>query len=99
MASGRRLDIEPNLRLADLKKRPRRNSRLTNIKVPAEVGKAVSEVAEQLGVTKTEVVIALLNHGLHVAAVALKKLRPRRVPRVTATAAGRVVRSSAELRR
>ena len=67
-----------NLRLADLKARERTTSRLMNVKIPAYVGDAIQRVAKDLGASKTEVVIALLNEGLAVAASSLKGWQPRR---------------------
>lgn len=40
------------------------SERLVNLKVPADVLRRVHDVANQLGVTKTAAVIALLNEGL-----------------------------------
>ncbi len=63
------------LRLSDLKKRERTSSRLMNVKIPAYVSDAIQKVATDLGASKTEVVIALLNEGLDAASTALKGLR------------------------
>lgn len=60
------------LRLADLKNRERSTSRLMNVKIPAYVSDAIEKVASDLGASKTEVVVALLNEGLDVASTALK---------------------------
>ncbi len=76
MPRERALRIHPDLRVADLKRRHQSAARLMNVKVPAEIGDAVEELAAALGVTKTEVVIALLNHGLEVASKALRDVRP-----------------------
>lgn len=77
MAREKGLHVRSDLRLADLKRRQRSRARLMNVKVPAEVGQAVEAVARQLGATKTEVVIALLNHGLDAATKALAERRAR----------------------
>lgn len=77
MAREKGLHVRSDLRLADLKQRKRSRARLMNVKVPAEVGQAVEAVARQLGATKTEVVTALLNHGLDVAMKALAQFQPR----------------------
>ncbi|GBD27332.1 hypothetical protein HRbin30_02679 [bacterium HR30] len=77
MPSRRRLRIHGDLRLKDLKRRVSVHSRLKNIRVPVEVADAVRRVAEQLGVTNTELVVALLNHGLHVTLQALEKSNSR----------------------
>ncbi len=66
------------LRLSDLKKREYSTSRLMNVKIPAYVSDAIQKVAEDLGASKTEVVIALLNEGLEQAAKALKDFQPAR---------------------
>jgi len=67
-----------DLRLADLKARERTTSRLMNVKIPAYVSDAIQRVAKDLGASKTEVVIALLNEGLEVAALSLKGWQLRR---------------------
>jgi hypothetical protein len=66
------------LRLSDLKKREYTSSRLMNVKIPAYVSDAIQKVASDLGASKTEVVIALLNEGLDAASTALKGFRPAR---------------------
>ena len=68
--------MRSELRLSDLKNRERTNSRLMNVKIPAYVSDAIQKVADDLGASKTEVVIALLNEGLSVATGALKGWRP-----------------------
>jgi hypothetical protein len=60
----------PNLRLNDLVTRGRKGreeSKLMNVKVPAHVLGRIDRVAGNLGATKTEVVIAILNEGLDTA--------------------------------
>jgi hypothetical protein len=68
--------MRSELRLSDLKNRERSSSRLMNVKIPAYVSDAIQNVASDLGASKTEVVIALLNEGLDVAQTALKGWRP-----------------------
>jgi len=68
--------MRSELRLSDLKKRERSSSRLMNVKIPAYVSDAIQKVATDLGASKTEVVIALLNEGLEVASAALKGAIP-----------------------
>jgi hypothetical protein len=68
--------MRSELRLSDLKKRERSSSRLMNVKIPAYVSDAIQKVATDLGASKTEVVIALLNEGLEVASTALKGYLP-----------------------
>src|ERR1035437_4579910 len=60
----------PNLRLNDLGTRGRKGreeSKLMNVKVPDHVLGRIDRVAGNLGATKTEVVIAILNEGLDTA--------------------------------
>jgi hypothetical protein len=64
--------MRSELRLSDLKNRERSSSRLMNVKIPAYVSDAIQQVASDLGASKTEVVIALLNEGLEVAQGSLK---------------------------
>lgn len=56
------------LRLADLKARGPVSDRLMNVKIPAHVAEAIAKLASRLNVSKTAVVIALLNEGLNAAA-------------------------------
>ncbi len=67
--------MRSELRLSDLKKREYSTSRLMNVKIPAYVSDAIQKVADDLGASKTEVVIALLNEGLAVAMNSLKGLQ------------------------
>jgi len=69
----------PNLRLNDLVtrgKKGREETKLMNVKVPANVLTRIDRVASNLGATKTEVVIAILNEGLEAAENELKGWRP-----------------------
>ena len=69
----------PNLRLDDLVVRGRRGreeTRLMNVKVPSNVLVRIDKVAANLGATKTEVVIAILNEGLETAEDELRGWRP-----------------------
>jgi predicted XRE-type DNA-binding protein len=52
------------LRIADLKQRQPRNNRLMNVKIPMHEHDAIARLAKQLGTSKTEVIVALLNAGL-----------------------------------
>ncbi len=63
------------LRIADLKQRPVRTSRLMNVKIPADLSDAIDHLAKEFGTSKTEVVVALLNTGLDAASVKLKGVR------------------------
>jgi hypothetical protein len=56
-----------------------------NVKIPAYVSEAIQKVARDLGASKTEVVIALLNEGLNASTDALKGWR---APRASASLAG-----------
>jgi hypothetical protein len=53
-----------NLRIADLKARKPRATRMMTIKLPGHIAEAISRLAEELGTTKIEIAIALLNAGL-----------------------------------
>ena len=44
-----------------------------NVKVPSHMATAIDQLTKQLGTTKTDEVIALLNEGLAVAQEKLKK--------------------------
>ena len=59
--------MRSSLRVNDLKNRVPSASRLMNVKIPLDVSEAIQKVATDLGASKTEVVIALLNEGLAVA--------------------------------
>ena len=67
--------LRSGLRIIDLKKRPVSSSRLMNVKIPAHLSEAIDHLAKEFGTSKTEVVVALLNTGLDVAATKLKGLR------------------------
>lgn len=76
--------MRSELRVRDLKQREFTGSRLMNVKIPAYISDAIERVARDLGASKTEVVIALLNEGLDAASSALKDLRrakARRMPK------------------
>jgi hypothetical protein len=70
--------MRSELRLNDLKRREPGATRLVNVKLPVELTDAIDRVARNLGASKTEVVIALLNEGLATAKGAMKdfKLAP-----------------------
>ncbi len=74
--------MRADLRLSDLEGRKVR-SKLMNVKVPDNVSDGIDRVAQELGCSKTAVVIALLNEGLD-AAIASLPSGPRsgkRLPR------------------
>ncbi|MGH7789350.1 MAG: hypothetical protein ACRERC_20940 [Candidatus Binatia bacterium] len=60
--------MRADLRLADLERR-KVPSKLMNVKVPDNVSEGIDRVAEELGCSKTAVVIALLNEGLDAATI------------------------------
>jgi hypothetical protein len=66
------------LRLNDLYEAPMdpSDTRLVNLKVPANLLSRVHDIAKRLGVTKSAAIIALLNEGL--AEAAKRKPMPRR---------------------
>lgn len=55
--------MQSDLRLTDLKPRRCSVSKLMNVKIPLDVSDAIRRVARELGIPKTDVVIALLNEG------------------------------------
>ena len=68
-----------NLRLDDLVtrgKRGREETKLMNVKVPSNVLSRIDRAAANLGATKTDVVIAILNEGLEAAETELKGWKP-----------------------
>ncbi len=81
-------NMRGELRLSDLKKREYTSSRLMNVKIPAYVSDAIQKVATDLGASKTEVVIALLNEGLDAASTALKGFRPAKATPKQCSVAG-----------
>ena len=69
----------PHLCLDDLVTRGRHGreeTKLMNVKVPSNVLARIDRTAANLGATKTEVVIAILNEGLEQAERELKGWRP-----------------------
>lgn len=56
--------MRSDLRLTDLRRREKTTSKLMNVKIPSHVSDAIQRVAKEIGASKTEVVIALLNEGL-----------------------------------
>lgn len=75
--------MRADLRLSDLE-RKKVPSKLMNVKVPDNVSEGIDRVAEELGCSKTAVVIALLNEGLDRARASLPagtKRTGQRLPR------------------
>jgi hypothetical protein len=69
MAEGR-----ASLRIHDLKSREHPGpTRLINIKVPNSTAAEIDHLAKRLNVSKTAVVIALLNEGIEVAQQKIRK--------------------------
>jgi hypothetical protein len=52
------------LRLADLKARIPVSDKLMNVKIPGHLADAIDKLASSLNVSKTAVIVALLNDGL-----------------------------------
>lgn len=67
--------MKSELRLTDLKRDQPSRTRLMNVMIPAHVSDAIGCVADTLGASKTDVVMALLNEGLDQAALALRGWR------------------------
>lgn len=72
--------MRADLRLADLERR-KVPSKLMNVKVPDNVSEGIDRVAEELGCSKTAVVIALLNEGLDQARASLPAKSTNKGPR------------------
>ena len=68
--------MRADLRLSDLRRREKGASKLMNVKIPAHTSDAIQRVARELGASKTEVVIALLNEGLDVSTQSLRGWTP-----------------------
>ena len=66
--------MRSELRIADLKRRVPTTTRLINVKIPVHLGTAIDKLANELGASKTEIVIALLNAGLDKAATKVSGL-------------------------
>ncbi len=71
--------MRSDLRLRDLGKSRQATSKLMNVKIPIEVSDAIHKVAKEVGASKTEVVIALLNEGLDVSKERLKGWKPPKI--------------------
>jgi hypothetical protein len=66
------LQSRSQIRLADLKARRPVSDRLMNVKIPVHLADAIDKLARTLNVSKTAVVVALLNEGLNAAAARVK---------------------------
>ncbi len=53
-----------NVRIGELKKRVAVSTRLMNVKIPGQLSEAITRIARDIQVSKTQVVIALLKAGL-----------------------------------
>lgn len=73
--------MRADLRLSDLERR-KVPSKLMNVKVPDNVSEGIDRVAEELGCSKTAVVIALLNEGLDAALATLPPRSGKATPRL-----------------
>ncbi|MBP1685057.1 MAG: hypothetical protein H6Q33_1200 [Deltaproteobacteria bacterium] len=74
-AGGGQQSSRSGLRIVDLKQRPVSATRLMNVKIPATLSDAIDRLADEFSTSKTEVVVALLNTGLDLAAEKVKGLR------------------------
>lgn len=79
--------MRSDLRLYDLRRRDRSASKLMNVRIPTHVSDAIHRVAKSLGVSKTEVVVALLNEGLD---ASTDSLRGWQRPKIVRPAAKRL---------
>ncbi len=52
------------VRIGELKKRVPVSTRLMNVKIPGQLSEAITRIARDIQVSKTQVVIALLKAGL-----------------------------------
>ncbi len=77
--------MRSQLRIVDLKRRDPAPARLMSIKVPARIAGAIDRLARDLGASKTDVVVALLNEGLEAATKKIERRarywRQRRISR------------------
>jgi hypothetical protein len=64
MALMSRIPARSALHISDLKQRVPTRSTLANVKLPAVLVDAIERLAKELGVSKVEVTVALLNEGL-----------------------------------
>jgi hypothetical protein len=68
------MDNRASLRIADLKGRTRLPMRMMNVRLPTPIIDVIDKLAADLGRSKNEVVVALLNSGLDQARA--RKKRP-----------------------
>ena len=67
------------LRLSDLRHPARKApDKLMNVRIPVHVSDGIARVARELGVSKTEAVIALFNEGLDIATERLRGWEAKR---------------------
>jgi hypothetical protein len=71
--------MRSDLRIADLRRRDSSTSKLMNVKIPAALSDAIDRMVGDLGVPKTDVVIALLNEGLDRSSQILRGWKPKEV--------------------
>jgi hypothetical protein len=71
--------MRSDLRIADLRRRDSSTSKLMNVKIPTSLSDAIDRMVRDLGVPKTDVVIALLNEGLDRSSEMLRGWRPKQV--------------------
>ena len=70
--------MRADLRIHDLEKHEEIATKLLNLKVPVAVVDGIELVKRELGCTKTEATIALINEGLAAADALLKGWKPKR---------------------
>lgn len=71
--------MRSDLRIVDLRRREGGRSKLMNVKIPTTLSDAIDRVVHELGVAKTDVIIALLNEGLDRSSEMLRGWRPKPV--------------------
>lgn len=64
--------MRSDLRLQDLGKSRRVETKLVNVKIPAELSDEIYRVAREIRCSKTALIIALFNEGLDAAAEQLR---------------------------
>ncbi len=70
-----RPEMNAQMRIVDLKRRTHAAKRLLNVAIPVKIHDTIGDLAEKFHVSKTEVVVALLNEGLSVAASQKRKAK------------------------
>ncbi len=89
--------MKSNLRLADLEGGAKNPSKLMNVQIPDTLAEAIDQVAAELHVPKTAVVIALLNEGLDEFVERCADLVPSKPPKEQRAKRGRPAKPLPEL--